>query len=291
MAEQVSPYALTTLQRVKDRIYDQNVSSQPTAFDSLLTRMVNSCSEWFERETGDRRFVIRGYFNEIYSAYNYKQTKLILRNAPIFFTTVTGTTTAGSTQITAVSNTTGMVVGMPIMCDNAPGTYISNANQIRNAITAISGSTITIASAATISGTGAVLQVNGLTSLQWRAGTPATQPSWYTFLADQFEVVNNGNAGVIRLYGFMPSLRDNMLRASYYAGYPVDWSNAGSSTHLLPSNITDMVENLIVRRFKRRQLADKGSEGLEGATTTWNKELNDEDKAVIDQYRRVPTIF
>ena len=293
MAESISPYALTTLQRVKDRIFDTNTgATQPSSFDSVLTRMINSCTDWFEQECGGRRFVLTLYANDIYTAYNHRQKKLVLRQAPVFFNTVTGTFTAGSTSVTGVSSTTGMVIGMPIASDNIQGTTTLNGDQVRNYITGISGSTITLAAAATRSETGGYLQVNGLIKLQWRAGQPATAPSWFTFLADQYELINNGKAGCVRLYGFIPHIRENMVRATYYAGYPVNWSNAGdNSTHLLPAEISNTVENLVVRAFKRRAIPGKSSESLAGSTVSWNKEIDDEDKAVIDHYRRAPTIF
>lgn len=287
------PYALTTLQRVKDRMFDVNTSAtQPNVFDNVITRMINGVTDWFERETGGRRFVLTRYTNEVYSALGSRQKRIVLRQSPVFYQTVTGTTTAGSTSITSVSSTTGMVVGMPIAGDNIPGVYTSGANQIRNAITAISGSTVTIGSAATISGSSAYFTVNGLLNLQWRAGTPATNPSWFNFIPDQYDLINNGKAGTIRLYGYVPQTEDNSIRVTFYAGYPVNWTNAGDySTHLLPIDISDMVENLVVRKFKRRILAGKMSEGLEGATTAWRDDLDADDRAVIDHYRRVPTII
>lgn len=293
MADNLLPYALTTLARVKDRIFDTNTAaSQPSSFDNVLTRMINSCTDWFERETGNRRFVLTLYTNEIYSATGVKQLRVVTRQAPIFFATISGNTTVGSTSITGVSSTTGMVVGMPIAGDNLTTTYVTGGNQIRNAITAISGSTITVAAAAISTATASYFQVNGLVNFQWRAGTPATNPSWFNFIPDQYEVVNDGKAGVIRTYGFIPRLRDNMIRITFYAGYAVDWAQAGNgTTHQLPTDISDTVENLVVRRFKRRVLAGKGSEALAGATTSWNSDIDSEDKDVIGHYRRMPTIF
>lgn len=283
MAESISSNALTTLQRVKDRIFDTNVNAtQPDNFDTVLTRMINSVSEWFERECGARRFVLTRYTNEIYSAYGSTQKRVILRKAPVFFTTITGTTTAGSTSITAVSGTAGMVVGMPFKGDNIPAD---------TTISAISGTTITLSKAATSAVTAGYYQVNGLLALQWRAGTPST-PSWTDFISDQFELVNDGKPGIVRVYGVIPRLYENMIRATYYAGYPVNWSNTGDeNTHQLPADISNTVENIVVRTFKRRALAGKASEALAGATVSWSKEIDDEDKAVIDHYRRMPSIF
>lgn len=282
MSEIISPNALTTLARVKDRLYDTNVNSQPSNFDTVLIRMINSASEWFERECGARKFILTRYTNEIYSAYGADQKRVVLRKAPVFFTVFTGDTTLGSTSVTAVSNTTGMVVGMPFKGDNIPA---------NTTVAGISGSTITLSAAATSAITTGYFQVNGLISLQWRAGTPST-PSWTDFINDQYELVNDGKPGIVRVYGVIPRLYENMIRATYYAGYPVDWANAGNeTTHQLPADISNTVENLVVRTFKRRMLAGKSSESLNGANVSWNKEIDDDDRAVIGHYRRMPSIF
>lgn len=277
------PYALTTLQRVKDRIFDTNTTgTQPDTFDNVLTRMINGVTDWFERECGGRRFVQTRYTNEIYSATSPRMKRLVLRQSPVTFLTVTGDTTLSSATIASISNTTGMVVGMPIAGDGIP----SGAT-----IAAIGNTSITLSSAATATGSTSYFQVNGIISFQYRAGPPSN-PNWTDFITDQFELVNDGKAGVLRIYGSLPDFYSNMARVTYYAGYPVDWANAGNySTHMLPADISDMVENVVVRRFKRRLLAGKMSEGLEGATTSWRDELDSEDKDVIGHYRRAPAIL
>lgn len=279
----ILPYALTTLQRVKDRIFDTNVTAQqPTAFDSVLVRMINGVTDWFERECGGRRFVQTQYTNEIYSATSARMKRLVLRQAPVIFLTITGTTTLGSTTIASISNTTAMVVGMPVQGDGIP----SGAT-----ISSVGATSIVIDTPATASGTESNLQVNGIISFQYRAGPPSN-PSWTDFINDQFELVNDGKAGVLRIYGALPDFYANMARVTYSAGYPVNWANAGDyNTHMLPADISDMVENVVVRRFKRRLLAGKSSEGLEGATTSWKDDLDKDDLDVIGHYRRVPTIF
>lgn len=288
MAESIYPYALTSLQRVKDRL-GLSVSN----FDAVLTRMINSMTDYFERETGNRRFVLTKYSNEIYSSQGRGQLRVVLRQAPVFFLTTTGDLTAGSNVIANVGDTTGMVAGIPIAADNLITTYQDgNGNTLRNAVASVNGASVTMQAAAKKSETGAILQANGILLFQWRPGTPATDPSWFNFIPDQYQLVNDGKAGIIRVYGFVPMTQDNMLRITYWAGYAVDWSNAGNNTtHRLPADITDVVENVVVRRFKRRDYAGKTSEGLEGATTSWNKELDREDLDVIGHYMRVPTIF
>jgi len=85
-------------------------------------------------------------------------------------------------------------------------------------------------------------------------------------------------AGIVRVYGVLPRIYNNMIRASYVAGYPVDWANAGDhNTHWLPADLTSTAENVIVRRFTRRQLAGKSAQSLEGANITWRNELDAED--------------
>lgn len=277
------PYALTTLQRIKDRLFDVNTTgTQPTQFDNVLTRMINGVTDWVERECNGRRFVLTRYTNEIYSASTAKMKRLVLRQAPVTFLTVTGTTTQGSATIASISDTTAMVVGMPIQGDSIP----SGAT-----IAAVGNTSITISAAASASNSGAYLQANGIIDFQYRAGPPSN-PSWTDFINDQYELVNDGRAGVIRIYGSLPDFYSNMARVTYYAGYPVDWANAGNYTsHKLPMDLSDMVENVVVRRFKRRVLAGMASQGLEGASTSWRDELDSEDLAVIGHHRRAPTIF
>jgi hypothetical protein len=133
--------------------------------------------------------------------------------------------------------------------------------------------------------------VSVLTSFQWRAGTPSN-PNWTSFITDQYELLEDGTTGIIRVYGVMPRLYSNMLRATYTAGYLIDWQNAGNgSTHTLPADLTNLCENLVVRIFKRRLLDGKASENIQGATTSWRNNLDSFDQDVINEYRRVGNTF
>ncbi len=283
MSEILSPRALTTLARVKDRIFDSTTGATvPSNFDTVLIRMINSASDWFRRECGNRDFIINTYVNEIYSATGSRQKRLVLRQGPVFFATLSGNTTSGSQNITAVSGTTGVVVGMPILGENIPSGAL---------VSGISGSTITMSAAATGDATGGYFQINGIINFEFRAGPPSN-PNWTPFIYDQYELVNTGLAGVLRIYGVLPGLYNNMARVTYVAGYSVDWPNAGNeTTHTLPADLSNTVENLVVRVFKRRMLAGRVSEGVDQATTAWNKEIDEDDKAVIGHYLRMPTIF
>jgi hypothetical protein len=221
MAEQLSPFALTTLQRVKDLLFDPN-TTQTAAFDTVLTRLINEATNYINNECGrGGGFVQQTYTNDTYSIDNPSQKFLQLRNTPVF----------------------------------------------------------------------------SLTSLQWRAGTP-TNPSWTDFIGDQYELIDprtdpiSGTtwypSGIVRVYGTLPRIYNNMIRATYVAGYPVNWANAEDhNTHWLPGDLTNLCENLVIRRFSRRQFAGKSSERIGDASTTWRNALDQEDLDIIGQYRQL----
>jgi hypothetical protein len=128
--------------------------------------------------------------------------------------------------------------------------------------------------------------VFSISNFQWRSGT-VSNPSWTSFTADEYELVDPRTdpvsglvwylSGMLRFYGVLPSASSNMVRATYVAGY--------GATHLLPADLTALCENLVVRRFKRRQLAGMSSQALEGATHSWRNTLDQEDQDVIAQHR------
>ena len=261
------------------------VLNQPTAFDNLLVRMINGMTDWIERECGGRRFVQTLWQNEVYSAYGAKQRYLVAKKCPITYITQTGTFTVNSAVVTGIGSTAGMQPGMPIInCIEMP---VGQLNYIK---TVDSATQITLTAAANASATD-VFQINGLVSFQWRAGTP-NAPSWTSFVPDQYELVEDGTAGIIRLYGVMPRLYNNMARITYWAGYPINWANAGDgNTHTLPSDLTAACENTVVRAFKRRDMAGKLSEGLDGATTSWDKDIDSLDKDSLSHYKMIPALF
>ena len=295
MAEQLLPYALTTVQRVKDRL--QITVSQ---FDTLLERMVNHATDYIERETGNRRFAFSTWTAEIYSAYGPRQKYLPLRNAPVTFITLICNTIQGSNQISTTGATVngiavtdftkiGLVVGQTVRGDGIPGT--TNNSAYGTVVQTVAANTLTLSAAATATVTGAVVQISGIISFKWRSGTPSN-PTWTDFIVDQYELVNDGKAGLVRVYGVLPRLYNNMMRVTYTAGYLINFSNAGDNlTHTLPADLSDLCENLVVRRFKRRELAGKGSEGLEGAQTNWKDLLDADDRDVLGHYMRMPSVY
>ena len=134
-----------------------------------------------------------------------------------------------------------------------------------------------------------------ITEFSWRPGTPSN-PMWTDFIPDQYELVNPQTdpvsglvwypSGMIRVYGVMPRLYNNMIRATYTGGYPVNWQNPEDhNTHWLPGDITHVCENLVIRAFQRRQLAGKSSDRIGEASITWRNSLDQEDLDVLNQYR------
>lgn len=129
--------------------------------------------------------------------------------------------------------------------------------------------------------------VSVLTSFQYRAGT-VSNPSWTSFIADDYELLESGKSGIIKVYGGLPK-GTNSVRATYDAGYLIDFVNFGSATHTLPADITDLAERLIVKLFKKRESEGKQSESYEGGNVAWKELLDEVDKEIINRYKRLPT--
>jgi hypothetical protein len=284
--EQVYSYALTSLARVKDRL-----GLTDSSFDLILIRLINSVTDSIERACGksglerspnDGHFVLKTYTNEVYSVFGKNQIRLVLRNAPVRYSYLDGDTVSGSVTVSNCTTVAGLVVGMPIV-----GAGISSGTTIA----AIGTTTITLSQVAGATQTGVYLEASGLLNFQWRAGTPSN-PFWTNFIPDQFEIENQGASGIVRVYGVMPRLYSNMLRATYVAGYPVDWQNAGNgTTHQLPADLSGTCENIVVRLYKRIKLAGQASENIQGATLAWRNDLDQNDKDVIQSYTRITGPF
>jgi len=281
-------YALSTTERIKARLSINNSDS-----DLVITRMLNAVTDQIERACGksgmerfpnDGHFAQKLYVNEVYSVRGSKQEKLVLRNSPVTYLTVMGDLTANSAVVQNVTPSVGIAVGMPLFA--AQGLFPQNTT-----VAAVSGSTVTMSAPASVTQTGAVFEICGLISFQWREGTPDS-PSWTSFFPPQFELEQQGYSGIVRVYGPIPRVYSNMIRATYQAGYALDWPNAGNgSTHQLPADLTNTCENIVVRIFTRAPLAGQSSHAIQGATTTWRDQLDAMDKQTIINYTRVGNIF
>lgn len=128
--------------------------------------------------------------------------------------------------------------------------------------------------------------VSSVTSLQYRAGLKSN-PNWTEFAADDWELLEDGVSGIIELHGSFPQ-GGNGIRASYVAGYKINFANYGDmNTHTLPADLTDLAERLVIKLFKRRESEGKGREAFNNAVTEWKDLLSPEDVAVINKYRRI----
>jgi hypothetical protein len=285
--EVLLPYALTTLSRVKDRLFDPsqtiNVNGTTTSGSPTVTSTVPQVG------------------------------KVVRNGQPITGPGIPANTTVLSTTTTTLTlsqNATASASGVDLTVIDQPVAYDTVLTRMINNVTEfISGQcngkrfvqgTYTNE---TYSPSGAGQQylmlrqtpVFSMSSFQYRAGTP-TNPAWTNFIGDQYELVDpitdpiSGLVyypkSIVRVYGVMPHIYENSIRATYVAGWPVDWPNAGNgTTHLLPSDLTDLCENLVVRRFKRRHLAGQSSQALEGATHSWRNDLDADDLDTIGKYQ------
>ena len=76
------------------------------------------------------------------------------------------------------------------------------------------------------------------------------------------------------------------IRVSYKAGYKIDFANIGDpKKHELPREISMLCEDLVIRRYRRRDAGDITSLGHTGANTVYNQDFTMEEKAVIDNYK------
>lgn len=362
--EQLAPYALTSLQRVKDLIWDPNsylqpignvvngsatinnvtpmtniqvgqtisgagipsgttivsvgvgsvvisqnatangtntqlsIVNQPSAFDTELTRMINSATDWFESNTG-RRFLLTQYLNDEMSGVSYRQRRIVLRNYPVFYKLIAGDLANGSNVVQNVSDMNGIAVGMAVFAPGVvttgqPGTMIQQNGAVVTTVTAVNSGakTITLSLNASYTQLQANIQISGLVELDYMGGTPVTNPAWTPYIPDQYKLKDYGRAGIIRVYGLIQRIYDSSIRATYWAGYLINWANAGdNATHTLPADISGAVESMVVRRFKRRQSGDLNSISFGGSNNSWDKDIPLEVKDALNRYRRAPIYF
>src|ERR1022692_3351684 len=146
-SEQAAWYSLSTVQRVKDRLQiTQNDS------DAVLTRMLNSVTDFIERECGktgmesypnDGHVLQKTYTNEVYSVHGAKQIYLPLRNSPVTYLICTGNLTQGSAVVANVTPSVGIVAGMPLF--NIQGLFPQGTT-----VLSISGSSVTMSQPASV---------------------------------------------------------------------------------------------------------------------------------------------
>jgi hypothetical protein len=290
-ADQVSPYALTTLQRVKDLLFDPNLTVSLTG-----ASLTNNSTD------------VTGI--TVPTGKTIRVGQVITGTYIPVGTTITAVVSA--TEITLSQAATSTQTGQTLTVTDQPTAYdgvlVRMINYATNYINNQCGrfsfvqQTYTDEVYSIESPRQSFLMLRNtpvfsISNFQWRAGTPSN-PNWTDFIADQYELVNPRTdpvsglvwypSGMVRVYGVLPRLYNNMIRATYTGGYPVNWNNPEDhNTHWLPGDITSVCENLVVRRFKRRGLAGKSSERVGDATETWRNTLDQEDLDILGQYRDI----
>ena len=293
----LSPFALTTLQRVKDLLFDPNQTILVTG--CTITQNSNSISG-ATIPTGKNVVV-----GQQISGWGIPTGTTILAISGSTFIISQNATLSNSGQTVTVIDQTPAYDAVLTRMINYATNYINNECG-RNSFVQQTyvNDTYSIDTprqdTLLLRNTPVFPAADGIhvTSFQWRAGTPSN-PSWTDFIPDQYELINPAHrpdsgqiwypSGMIRVYGVLPRIYSNMIRASYVGGYPVNWANPEDhNTHWLPGDITSVCENLVVRRFKRRGLAGQSSQSLEGSTITgWRNVLDAEDEDVLGQYRQL----
>ncbi|HEX3721246.1 MAG TPA: hypothetical protein VHV31_00550 [Nitrolancea sp.] len=285
--EQVSPFALTTLARVKDLLFDPNLTITVTGTTASGSKNISSATfqpgktvRVGQTITGpgipDNTTVTAFTSNSLTLSQNATAdgsgVSLSILDQPVAFDIV---------LIRAINWATNYISNECGRTSFVQQTFVDDTYSIDNARQSV----LRLRNTPAFS----------ISSFQWRAGTP-TNPSWTDFIPDQYELIDprtdpiSGTvwypSGLVRVYGVLPRFSSNMIRVTYVAGYPVNWANAEDhNTHWLPGDLTSVCENLVVRRFSRRQLAGKSSQSLSGANESWRNTLDSEDLAVIAQYR------
>ncbi len=193
------------------------------------------------------------------------------------------------------SNAVGMAVFAPgVVTTGQPGTMIQQNGAVVTTVTAVNSGakTITLSLNASYTQLQANIQISGLVELDYMGGTPVTDPTWTPYIPDQYKLKDYGRAGIIRVYGLIQRIYDSSIRATYWAGYLINWANAGdNATHTLPADISGAVESMVMRRFKRRQSGDLNSISFGGSNNSWDKDIPLEVKDALNRYRRAPIYF
>lgn len=130
--------------------------------------------------------------------------------------------------------------------------------------------------------------VVSLTSLEYRLGTVGS-PAWTPYLADDYELINDGKSGLVRVYGGIYR-GSNSIRATYTAGYKIAFDTpTNTALHNLPFDLTDLAERLITKRLKKRDHEGKLNESFDGGTLTWDVFIDASDREIVNRYTRLPS--
>ena len=129
--------------------------------------------------------------------------------------------------------------------------------------------------------------IASITSIEYAVGV-GTSKTWATFSPTIYEVLEDGKSGMVKIYGGMPA-GCNQVRITYVGGYLIDFTHYGDPTqHSLPADLTDLAERFVTRLLKRREAEGKSSEGFNGSSISWQKDLDALDQQILSRYKRLP---
>jgi len=286
ISDQLSPFALTTLQRVKDLLFDPNLTISLTGASLTLssTNVTGLAVQTGKSVKVGQMIMGTGIPNGTTIAAIVNATQITLSQA------ATQTNTAQT--LTVIDQPTAFDAVL-VRLINSVTNYIQNECGRTFVQKTFTDDTYFIERRHQSDLLLRNTPVFSISSFQWRAGTPSN-PSWTNFIADEYELLDprtdpvSGTvwypSGEIRVYGGLPYI----VRVTYVGGYPVDWSNPEDhDTHWLPGDLSNLCENLVIRRFTRRQLGGKSSHSVGGANETWRNALDQEDQDILAQYRQI----
>lgn len=125
--------------------------------------------------------------------------------------------------------------------------------------------------------------ISTISAFQYRTGS-RSNPAWVDFQTDDYEPLSS--RGILKMNGSLPRGYQN-IRLSYTAGYKIDFANEfDDALHTLPYELSDLAERLVVKRFKKREKDGVSHESFGETTLDWKELLEEQDKAVIQQYVR-----
>jgi len=141
--------------------------------------------------------------------------------------------------------------------------------------------------------------VTSVDKVEVAAGTPAAR-TWNEVPSSSYELEYDGQtvvpaegspvqyseSGIINTY-FRTVAIPNYYRVTYTAGYKIDWTAETDATkHNLPRVLTDLATRAVSKLYSKRKSEGKDSEQFEGGSITWEKVLPEQDRLVLENYRR-----
>ncbi len=210
----LSPFALTTLQRVKDLLFDPNVTFQLTG--ATLTNGSETVTAYTvptgKTPRAGQQISGLGILDGTTIASISGSTLTLSRNAVISntgqsLTVIDQTPQYDAVLIRMINYATNYINNECGRFSFVQQTYVNDTYSISGPDQAF----LVLRNAPVFPASDGV----HITSLQWRAGTPSN-PSWTDFIPDQYELVDPRTdpvsgliwypSGMIRIYGVLPSM-------------------------------------------------------------------------------------